>query len=179
MLTSSTTACSASGLLGELASCPLSSLLPRCPHQTVLPAEWRAHLSVSSLQTALQHDVPVPGHGPLHGQHDLRLGQEGECTHPACPPLVTRDRSSVVPPTASPTRYMAPRVLGYVAVCPRPFPGPNGDHGFISLSLLIEELMSHLFLPLQGSVIVTLVPPWLRQPCGKFLLFCPFFVGHI
>ncbi|XP_032506357.1 proteasome subunit beta type-8 isoform X2 [Phocoena sinus] len=31
-----------------------------------------------SLQTALQHDVPVPGHGPLHGQHDLWLGQESE-----------------------------------------------------------------------------------------------------
>lgn len=47
------------------------------------------------------------------------------------PPLVTRDRSSVVPPTASPTRYVAPRVLCYrpVAAYPRPSLGPDGTIG--------------------------------------------------
>lgn len=67
--------------------------------QAVLPSEWGAHLGVSCLQTALQHDVPVPGHGPLHGQHDLRLGQEGER------PRTPKDEAAPVPPPH-------PRALG-------------------------------------------------------------------
>lgn len=72
---------------------PLQSLLPHSmggkecspatpeasflPPQAILSAEWGTHLRVCSLQATFQHDAAVPGYGPLHGQHDLRLGQEG------------------------------------------------------------------------------------------------------
>lgn len=135
-------------LISLLPSCPrsrqltghLQALSPHHPvlTQAVLPAEWRADLSVSSLQTAVQHDVPVPGHGPLHGQHDLWLGQEGGCSHFSyCPPVDGRSapHCTLPLPPLQGVWYIGRSVLA--EGCPCVPMTISGSRCFKSLSLLI------------------------------------------